>query len=346
MINKIKSFIKKFEHYLLNLLLIWLAFLFYNNTNYYSNFLSSQTIKTIFILATSYTLFGLIYYIIIPSEKIKESKGSIIFKALARISKNAVHYIKNFNSPYKKPLRMEHHEKTAILFLIVKIFFLPLMLNFFYENLNYIKENISIFKDPISLLSINAFNTILFPVLVGMVFLIDTLWFSFGYSFEAGFLKNKIKSVEPTIIGWIVTLICYPPFNSIFNNYVDWYANDNIELSTLNLTFIIRLLLIFFLFVYLSATLALGTKCSNLTNRGIVTRGPYSIIRHPAYISKNLFWWVTIIPIISWPAVLSASAWSFIYYIRAVTEEKHLLKDPEYVEYCRKVKYRFIPFVI
>ena len=30
-----------------------------------------------------------------------------------------------------------------------------------------------------------------------------------------------------------------------------------------------------------------------------------------------------------------------IYYARAITEERHLRFDPNYVEYCSRVKYRF-----
>jgi protein-S-isoprenylcysteine O-methyltransferase Ste14 len=34
------------------------------------------------------------------------------------------------------------------------------------------------------------------------------------------------------------------------------------------------------------------------------------------------------------------------YYIRAITEERHLMADPYYQAYCQQVKYRFIPGVI
>jgi len=37
---------------------------------------------------------------------------------------------------------------------------------------------------------------------------------------------------------------------------------------------------------------------------------------------------------------------SSIYYVRAITEEPHLSLDPDYVKYCKHVKYRFIPGVI
>jgi hypothetical protein len=38
-------------------------------------------------------------------------------------------------------------------------------------------------------------------------------------------------------------------------------------------------------------------------------------------------------------------AWSAIYHLRAITEEKHLKKDPEYARYVKKVKWRYIPEV-
>jgi protein-S-isoprenylcysteine O-methyltransferase Ste14 len=108
--------------------------------------------------------------------------------------------------------------------------------------------------------------------------------------------------------------------------------------------------------VYASASVALGLKASNLTNRGTVSRGPYAYIRHPAYLCKNLFWWVSAIPLLwgsmqvgDWQlfglAFFSLCAWSAIYTVRALTEERHLLADPEYGDYCERVKWRFIPRV-
>ena len=50
--------------------------------------------------------------------------------------------------------------------------------------------------------------------------------------------------------------------------------------------------------VYAWATLALGLRASNLTNRGIVTTGPYRWLRHPAYVAKNLSWWIGATPLV------------------------------------------------
>ena len=118
-----------------------------------------------------------------------------------------------------------------------------------------------------------------------------------------------------------------------------------------------------FTFGYFTASAALGTKGSNLTNRGTVSRFPYSVVRHPAYITKVMFWFLTTVPLFivhfsaegfSWKQYLSNLILTFaaficlasIYYFRALTEERHLIKDPDYQDYVKKVKYRFIPHVI
>ena len=92
--------------------------------------------------------------------------------------------------------------------------------------------------------------------------------------------------------------------------------------------------------VYAWATVAFGIRFSNLTHRGILTHGPYSWSRHPAYLAKNLFWWVSTIPVLSTGSLVDAvratvilAAVSGVYYWRARTEERHLSTDPVYRDY-------------
>jgi len=40
---------------------------------------------------------------------------------------------------------------------------------------------------------------------------------------------------------------------------------------------------------------------------------------------------------------LSIIVWAYIYYLRAITEEKHLEMDDDYLKYKKKVPYKFIP---
>ena len=326
-----KKEIKRFQGFFLNLILIWLVFLFYKSFSYYQNFLKQETYSTLFYLAVTYTILGFIYYFFISFEKIKITKGELGFRLV-------------FKTIKLKFKQITKQEKVAFLFVVVKIFFIPIMLNFFFNNYFSFKNQFSQLNIS-SLFSVYGFNNLISPFALTTIFLVDTLWFSFGYMFEAGILKNTIRSVEPTFLGWAVTLACYPPFNTFLVGYIDWFANDYVIFSTPIITTIIRIIIIFLLLIYVGASLSLGTRCSNLTNRGIVTRFPYSIIRHPAYISKNLAWWLTIIPVASIPAILSMSAWSFIYHLRTITEEKHLSADADYIEYKKKVKWKYIPGV-
>ncbi|MBI4983737.1 hypothetical protein HZC32_03775 [Candidatus Woesearchaeota archaeon] len=228
---------------------------------------------------------------------------------------------------------MENEEKVALLFILVKLFFLPTMTNFFYSNFNGLLT-----------FSIRSFSWYSFSLTILLT--LDTLIFSIGYAFESRKLRNAVKSVEPTFFGWFVALIGYPPFNSIVGNYVHWGANDYVPFWNPTLTIIFRITIIFLIVIYAWATVALGLKSSNLTNRGIVTKFPYSIVRHPAYVGKNLAWWITLLPVMNWSFALGMLFWSIIYFFRATTEERHLIQDPDYVKYCERVKYRFIPGIV
>lgn len=239
-----------------------------------------------------------------------------------------------------------------LLFVLVKIFFLPLMINFLFGSLYDLQSTLGSWQARGFALTAESLNYLAYPAIISLLFAVDTAYFTFGYAIESSWLRNTVRSVEPTFLGWIVTLVCYPPFNSFLGNYLGWYANDYARMPTEGLTLVLRILVIIFFLIYVWATLALGAKCSNLTNRGIVSRGPYRFVRHPAYVSKNLAWAVTVLPLLSFTnpiqsaiIIATTGAWAFIYFLRAVTEERHLIADKEYQEYCKKVKYRFIPFV-
>jgi protein-S-isoprenylcysteine O-methyltransferase Ste14 len=181
------------------------------------------------------------------------------------------------------------------------------------------------------------------------LFIVDVGIAVVGYSVASRWLDNRTKSVDMTVGGWMVALMCYPPMNSGFSDKFIGYGH----ISTHNIiyaewAYMMLMALILFLFtIYVWATVALGFKFSNLTNRGIVDRGPYAFIRHPAYATKNLAWWLDNTFVLSnfW-ASLALFLWNWVYILRALTEERHLKKDPAYLKYMKKVKYRFIPKIV
>src|SRR3546814_13369987 len=84
--------------------------------------------------------------------------------------------------------------------------------------------------------------------------------------------------------------------------------------------------------IYAWATVAFGLRFSNLTHRGILTHGPYRWTKHQAYVSKNLYWWLSTLPFLvsngSFTDMVRNSAImasvSGVYYWSARTEERQL----------------------
>jgi protein-S-isoprenylcysteine O-methyltransferase Ste14 len=184
--------------------------------------------------------------------------------------------------------------------------------------------------------------------LIAIMFMIDVSFATVGYALTMKPLDAHIRSANPYAAGWTAALICYPPFGLMGNNgplYYqqgagDWvYWTDGAPGIVLA---VIGAVLVALTAIYAWATVAFGIRFSNLTHRGILTHGPYAWTKHPAYLSKNLFWWITSLPFLAASGnpvdmvrntVLLAVV-SGIYYWRARTEERHLGADPAYREYA------------
>lgn len=344
---------ERLEYFLSNVAIIWLALVFYATNKYYLSFLRPETKISLILLAVAYVIFGTIFYVVVPIERLKRSKGAVVIRTLGRMVSDLIAYLRRFtDEPQAELPRISHEEKTALLFALVKVFFIPIMLNFFFADLEVVRYYFPLWAHGHFVLNEAIFTTTAFPFLLNLLFCVDTSFFIFGYCIEAGVLHNRVRSVEPTAFGWGVALICYPPFNGFFGTYFSGYTNDYVSLSSARATALVRIFILLFYLIYVSATVALGAKGSNLTNRGIVSSGPYALVRHPAYISKNIAWWIGIIPLLairrpfeSLAIIGSMALSSFVYFLRAITEERHLIRDPEYVDYCKRVRYRFIPYV-
>jgi protein-S-isoprenylcysteine O-methyltransferase Ste14 len=79
----------------------------------------------------------------------------------------------------------------------------------------------------------------------------------------------------------------------------------------------------------------------------IIKTGPYKIVRHPMYTGGLIFILFTPLALGSYWALIPFSIITVLPLIlRIINEEKLLTANlPEYSEYCKKTKYRLIPFV-
>ena len=243
---------------------------------------------------------------------------------------SVIRYIKTREVYWNKESRL------GLLTFFVKLFFLPLLTTWVINNTFH---QINITK------SFHWSFAVINVYLVALFIYIDTAIFCFGYLFEFKKLKNEIKSVDPTIFGWLVCIWCYPPFNTFSFRLFDHPIFD-IHYAYPQWTIVSATLMITILWgVFAWASLALGFKGSNLTNRGIVSHGPYRFVRHPAYTAKLILWYIQGIILGQFFLGLMIG-FTIIYLLRAWTEEKHLSMDPEYLEYRKNVRYMFIPGLI
>lgn len=81
-------------------------------------------------------------------------------------------------------------------------------------------------------------------------------------------------------------------------------------------------------------------------NRGVKIGGAYRFVRHPMYTGYVMnHVGLLLVYFSAWNLCVYLVAWVLLY-LRAIEEEKFLLKDPQYVDYASKVKARMIPGLV
>lgn len=184
--------------------------------------------------------------------------------------------------------------------------------------------------------------------LITFMFVVDVAFATVGYMLTMRPLDAHIRTANPYAAGWIAALICYPPSilmsdggpldygigNWREDSWLHWMAGYPVLMVAT------AAVLVGLTAIYAWATVAFGLRFSNLTHRGILTHGPYAVSRHPAYLAKNLFWWIGTLPFLTTGSMVDAAratimlaAVSGVYYWRAKTEERHLSADPDYRAY-------------
>jgi protein-S-isoprenylcysteine O-methyltransferase Ste14 len=221
---------------------------------------------------------------------------------------------------------------------LVKGFFIPFMISVFVDNMHAIFDS-GLLKGDSGFRSIYDFG---FALAYG----VDMAFAALGYFLTLRVIDAHIRSTEATVLGWVVALACYPPFwPQLSNSFLPYEAHavywDRWLESVSALYWIWGAMILCCLAIYAWSTVLFGCRFSNLTHRGILTNGPYRWSKHPAYLSKNLSWWLIAVPFISNSGIAGAARGCLmlgllncIYFLRARTEERHLSRDPTYVAYA------------
>lgn len=218
---------------------------------------------------------------------------------------------------------------------LIKLYFLPLM---FVYLTNYVGD----LRKPIGLE--NPLKT--YDYLHSTFFFVDTAFVCIGYTFANKLIGTHIRSAEKTMAGWISAIICYQPFWGVIGAcYIAYGQNwGQVLPNSFGFQTVYSGLILLAIIPYIWATIAFGSRFSNLTHRGILCTGPYKYFRHPAYISKLTSFFLMFTPFLADSFTkLAANMAMFallcgIYRVRALTEERNLRSTgPEYDLYCQEV---------
>jgi protein-S-isoprenylcysteine O-methyltransferase Ste14 len=78
-------------------------------------------------------------------------------------------------------------------------------------------------------------------------------------------------------------------------------------------------------------------------DRGVVTRGPYGLVRHPMYAAYLLLGSGYLLQSLSWPNAAIVVIGTLCNGGRALAEERVLTANPDYLGYRRRVPHRILP---
>lgn len=136
-----------------------------------------------------------------------------------------------------------------------------------------------------------------------------------------------------------IALLVFPAFDHRFG----WSPVP----ATLSLAADALILFSFFLvFIVLKVNTYAASTIQIAEGQKVISSGPYALVRHPMYAGA--------LPLlIAIPLALGSwwGLWALVLFLpaliwRLLDEEKFLQKNlPGYADYCRKVRYRLLPFV-
>jgi protein-S-isoprenylcysteine O-methyltransferase Ste14 len=157
-------------------------------------------------------------------------------------------------------------------------------------------------------------------------------------------LKTKEKETQQQLIikfSWVIFLVGFvlPGLDIRFG----WSTVPS-EIS-LAADLIIFLSYMFIFLVFRENSYA-GRTIEVEKGQKVISTGPYSIIRHPMYFGSIFMYLAVPIALGSYVAVIPFLLYIPILVFRILNEEEVLRRDlPGYPEYCKKTKYRLVPFI-
>lgn len=150
-------------------------------------------------------------------------------------------------------------------------------------------------------------------------------------------LRRPAQTVDPDVRHQLIALVAFCS--------AAWFSTDP-RTENPSLLMAARAVMVVANILGLLTILNLGKSFGILIAlRRVETRWLYSIIRHPMYLTDILVRVGLVLQVPVSVNIFLAIVSAGIYVQRALFEEDFLSRSPEYADYMKRVRYRFIPYV-
>jgi len=164
---------------------------------------------------------------------------------------------------------------------------------------------------------------------IGGLFLVEQAWFVGAF-----LLRRPAQTVSPRLSSWLVAAggtfggLLFRPAGA----HLLWGMRAGFALQLVGLV------------AAIASLVALGRSFGFVAaDRGLVTRGPYALVRHPVYAGYLLIQLGYVLQALSWRNALVLSFATACNIGRTVAEERVLSASPQYRSYREQVRWRLIP---
>jgi steroid 5-alpha reductase family enzyme len=230
--------------------------------------------------------------------------------------------------------------RKEILSWLIKGFFLPLNFVELVHSINRIRgKELSALDMPFP--QMEAFiATMIYTAIIASILP--------GYAFSARLFNTQVKKVDHSWFGWMVTLGCYAPLYAGVSMWFDYRENMQgmkpwaaVSQGNEWLMYALGGVILLCELTHYWGEAQMGVRSSNLTNRGIITVGPYRFCKHPVYVSKCIAWTLLWMPFLAGVTPLECVRLTLlmfcmfaVFLMRGWVEERLLSDDPDYVSYA------------
>lgn len=185
---------------------------------------------------------------------------------------------------------------------------------------------------------------------VYMAVLFTPMFFVMGYLFknDPALLERRIRMKEKEKLQKLFIALLTPSFITFFVvPGLDFrFSWSSVPLWLIIIADVLVLLGYLFFFLVLRENSYASRIIEVEKGQKVITTGPYTLVRHPMYLSILVMYGVTPLALGSYWALLAILPLPFLLAARISNEEEVLKKNlPGYKAYVKKVRYRLIPFI-